>query len=326
MKKEAWLNHSQGIEQINKLGKAKTPFLFILSYNKQKIFAQALDNLDKDIFYKLKSYRNYSTQKKTRSYTFKRLPIPFCSYQNSFQKVIEEIKKGNSYLLNLTFETAIETNLSLKEIFTYSQAKFKLYFKGEFICFSPEEFIHIEDNIISTYPMKGTIEASKTNAKEQILSNPKEMAEHIMIVDLMRNDLGIIGRSIKVNKFRYIDTIKAGKKELLQVSSHITAQLSTQWQESIGTLIDALTPAGSITGTPKKKTQTIIKEIEEHNRGFYTGIFGIFDGTSLHSGVMIRFIESKEGKLFYKSGGGITIDSNADDEYQELIDKIYLPF
>ncbi len=174
--------------------------------------------------------------------------------------------------------------------------------------------------------MKGTIEASKSNAKEQILNNPKEMAEHVMIVDLMRNDLGIIGKSIKVNKFRYIDKIKAGKKELLQVSSHITAELPHNWQENIGSLLDALTPAGSITGTPKKQTQKIIKEIEEHNRGFYTGIFGIFDGASLHSGVMIRFIQSKEEELLYKSGGGITIDSSVEDEYQELIDKIYLPF
>ncbi len=326
MKKEVWLNHSQGIEQINTLGKAKTPFLFILSYDKQKIFAQALDSLDEDIFYKLKTYRNYPAKKRNCTYTFELFPISFTSYKNSFDKIIEEISKGNSYLLNLTFETDIETDLSLKEIFTYSKAKFKLYFKGEFICFSPEEFIHIEDNTISTYPMKGTIEASKPNAKEQILNNPKEMAEHVMIVDLMRNDLGIIGKSIKVNKFRYIDKIKAGKKELLQVSSHITAKLSHNWQENIGTLLDALTPAGSITGTPKKQTQKIIKEIENHPRGFYTGVFGIFDGASLHSGVMIRFIQSKEGNLLYKSGGGITIDSSVEDEYQELIDKIYLPF
>jgi len=78
-----------------------------------------------------------------------------------------------------------------------------------------------------------------------------------------------------------------------------------------------------------RDTQTkhldIIKRIENYDRGFYTGVFGVFDGAALRSGVMIRFIEKENGLLVYKSGGGITIDSNLHDEYQELIDKIYLP-
>jgi para-aminobenzoate synthetase component 1 len=147
-----------------------------------------------------------------------------------------------------------------------------------------------------------------------------------MIVDLMRNDLGIVGTRVKVEQFRYIDKIKAGDKELLQVSSRITAQLPDNWQRQIGTILDKLTPAGSITGTPKRSTVKIIEEVENYDRGFYTGIFGVFDGVSLRSGVMIRFIEETNGKMLYKSGGGITIDSDAQSEYEELIDKIYLPF
>jgi para-aminobenzoate synthetase component 1 len=174
--------------------------------------------------------------------------------------------------------------------------------------------------------MKGTIDANLPKAKERILNNEKEMAEHVMIVDLMRNDLGIIGSEVKVEKFRYVDKIKAGKKELLQVSSKITAKLETNWRENIGTLLDQLTPAGSITGTPKKSTVSIIHHVENYDRDFYTGVFGIFDGASLRSGVMIRFIEKEQGKLLYKSGGGITLDSEAKSEYDELIDKIYLPF
>jgi para-aminobenzoate synthetase component 1 len=69
----------------------------------------------------------------------------------------------------------------------------------------------------------------------------------------------------------------------------------------------------------------IIKHVENFDRGFYTGVFGVFDGESLRSGVMIRFIENENGQFFYKSGGGITIDSDAKSEYEELIDKIYLP-
>jgi para-aminobenzoate synthetase component 1 len=142
----------------------------------------------------------------------------------------------------------------------------------------------------------------------------------------MRNDLGIVGNDIKVEAFRYVEKIRAGEKELLQVSSKITAKLPENWKENIGDIIDRLTPAGSITGTPKKRTLEIINRVESYERGFYTGIFGIFDGISLRSGVMIRFIEENEGKLFYKSGGGITIDSDAHSEYEELVDKIYLPF
>ena len=174
--------------------------------------------------------------------------------------------------------------------------------------------------------MKGTIEASTPNAKEKILANEKEMAEHIMIVDLMRNDLGMVATDIKVEKFRYIEKIKAGDKELLQVSSKISAKLPTNWRENISSILNTMLPAGSITGTPKRSTVEIIKNIENYKREFYTGVFGIFDGKNLYSAVMIRFIENRDGKLFYKSGGGITIDSDAQSEYVELIDKIYLPF
>ncbi len=326
MSQGEWLNHAEGIAKIDALGKCGEPFFFLLSYDKKKIFAQSLRTLDKEIFYKLENWRNYPVEKRNKTFIFEKFPIDFLRYQKSMEKIISEIKSGNTYLLNFTFKTPIESDLTLKEIFTFARAKFKLYFKGEFICFSPERFIEINHNTISTYPMKGTIEASLPDAEREILSNPKEMAEHVMIVDLMRNDLGIVGKNIKVEKFRYIDKIRAGKKELLQVSSKITAELPDDWREHIGTILDQLTPAGSITGTPKKRTTEIIEEIENYDRGFYTGIFGIFDGESLRSGVMIRFIEEECGKLFYKSGGGITIDSDARSEYSELIDKIYLPF
>jgi para-aminobenzoate synthetase component 1 len=151
------------------------------------------------------------------------------------------------------------------------------------------------------------------------------MAEHIMITDLMRNDLGIVGSEVKVEKFRYVEKIQAGDKALLQVSSQITATLNKDWKDHIGAILEKLLPAGSITGTPKKSTVDIIKKIEKSERGFYTGVFGVFDGKSLRSAVMIRFIEKENNQLYYKSGGGITLDSDAQSEYQELMDKIYLP-
>ena len=216
-----WCERSEGIAKINELGEKREAFLFILSYDKQKIFAHPLDSLDSDILYKVENHRNYPTDKCKRAYSFACYPLPFTKYQKAFQEILEEIKSGNTYLLNLTFKTPIETDLSLKEIFFYAQAKFKLYFKEQFVCFSPERFIDIKDQTLSTYPMKGTIEASIESAHETILANPKEAAEHVMIVDLMRNDLGIVGDSIKVEDFRYIEQIEAGSKELLQVSSKV---------------------------------------------------------------------------------------------------------
>ncbi len=310
---------------MNRLGKNGTPFLFILSYDKTKLFVQALDNLDHDIFYKLENWRNYPVTKRQKPYHFSTQPVPFLQYKKAFDTIIEEIRSGNTYLLNLTFETPVETDLTLKEIFCYARAKFKLYFKNTFICFSPECFVEIEKNMIATYPMKGTIDANLPHAQESILANPKEMAEHVMIVDLMRNDLGIVGNEVTVEQFRYIDRIKAGSKELLQVSSKISAKLPKNWAAQLGTIFDRLTPAGSITGTPKRSTVSIIERVENYKRGFYTGVFGIFDGKAVKSGVMIRFIEHRDEKLYYKSGGGITIDSDAKSEYEELLNKVYLP-
>lgn len=321
-----FMKRKEGFNAINRLGRNRTPFLFILSYDKRKIFVQPLEKLDDDIFYKLEDWRNYPVKKREKDFTFSKHPTDLFTYQKAMEKIREEIRSGNTYLLNLTFQTPVESSFTLEEIFTYARAKFKLYFKGEFICFSPERFVEIEDDTIATYPMKGTIDADLPDAKESILSNEKEMAEHVMIVDLMRNDLGIIGKDVKVEKFRYVDRIKAGDKELLQVSSKITATLPPDWHGQIGTLLDKITPAGSITGTPKKRTMEIIDEVESYDRGFYTGIFGVFDGKNLRSGVMIRFIEEKNGQMLYKSGGGITIDSDAQSEYNELADKIYLPF
>ncbi len=321
-----WLNKKEGFERINTLSKSKTPFLCIISYDKEKIFTQPLDKLDNNIYYKLENWRNYPPQKRNKEFTFSKQPVNFSIYKKALDEILEEIRSGNTYLLNLTFKTPIETNLSLKEIFTYAKAKFKLYFKDEFICFSPERFVEIEGNTIATYPMKGTIDANLPNAREQILSNEKEMAEHVMIVDLMRNDLGIIGEDVKVEDFRYVDKIEAGEKELLQVSSKITAKLPDNWRDMLGTLLEQILPAGSISGTPKKSTLKIIEQVEDYDRGFYTGVFGIFDGERFLSSVMIRFIDKEGDQLFYKSGGGITIDSDAKSEYAELVDKIYLPF
>ncbi|OHD88448.1 MAG: aminodeoxychorismate synthase component I, partial [Sulfuricurvum sp. RIFCSPLOWO2_12_43_5] len=252
-------------------------------------------------------------------------PVSLKYYRQKFDAVQAHIRNGNTYLLNLTQPTLIQSRYTLKEIYTMANAPYKLRIKDHFVCFSPEPFITIEGDIIHTYPMKGTIDASLPNAIETILNDPKELAEHTMIVDLLRNDLGIVAKEIKVEKFRYITTINAGDKKLHQVSSHISGTLENNWKKNAGLIIRTLLPAGSISGTPKRKTVEIIKEVEGYDRGYFTGIFGHFDGKNLYSAVAIRFIENIEGKLIYKSGGGLTADSDCLSEYNEMIDKVYIP-
>jgi para-aminobenzoate synthetase component 1 len=109
------------------------------------------------------------------------------------------------------------------------------------------------------------------------------------------------------------------------VSSEISGELSENWKDELGTLLISLLPAGSICGAPKKKTLEVIKEAEGTDRGFFTGIFGIFDGRELDSAVMIRYIESTENGLQFRSGGGITGRSDPREEYNEMMDKVYVP-
>ncbi len=112
---------------------------------------------------------------------------------------------------------------------------------------------------------------------------------------------------------------------LLQVSSEISGVLENNWHERIGDILLSLLPAGSISGAPKRKTIEIIKTVEDYHRGFFTGVFGYFDGNQLDSAVMIRFIEKSGDQLIYKSGGGITIDSDVTREYEEMLEKVYVP-
>lgn len=309
---------------LNKYGSSKEPFFFTISYDLSKFYVKALKDLPSEIKYEI---NDKVSSKLTNKEKIEKYPISYEEYKKKFDYIQENIKAGNSYLLNLTSQTQIDSEYSLDEIYEKANAKFKLKFFDDFVCFSPEKFIEIKKNKIYTYPMKGTIDASIPNAQAKILGDIKEMAEHTMVVDLLRNDLGIVSNKVRVDKFRYIDKINAGDKKLLQVSSKISGHLEDNWHEKIGDILTSLLPAGSITGTPKKKTVEILESIEGYDRDFYTGVFGIFDGKSLSSCVMIRFIQKdKDGKTYYKSGGGITCDSNAALEYEELIDKIYFPF
>jgi len=307
---------------LNFLGSKRKPFLFICDFKVQNLEIICADKLkENDIEFSIDADFIYEKH----DFVLKKTSFDFDDYKEKFKKVIRKIKAGETYLLNLTKPTSVQTTLSLKEIYKYANAHYKLRYKDEFVCFSPEKFIELKESKIHTYPMKGTIDASILDAKDKILNNQKEMAEHIMVVDLLRNDLSIVAKNIKVEDFRYVQKIQAGQKKLLQVSSHISGDVGNDWHNRVGDILKALLPAGSISGTPKKSTLEIIDEVERYDRGHFSGVFGFYDGESLDSGVMIRFIEKTKNGYIYKSGGGITLDSDARSEYDELLDKIYLP-
>lgn len=310
------------VELLNSLGKRREPFLFISDFKGEDVKIILLKDLEaEDISFSINENFIY----KRHSHFLQTKAINFSDYSSKFDKMIEKIKEGKTYVINLTQATEVKTSLSLKEIFDISNAHYKLRYKGEFVCFSPEKFIQINDNTINTFPMKGTIDSAIPNAEKKILEDAKEKAEHIMIVDLLRNDLSIVSKNVKVQRFRYLSEVNTGDKKLLQVSSQISGELSDNWHENIGDILAALLPAGSISGAPKKSTLEIIEEVEDYERNFFTGVFGLFDGKSFDSGVMIRFIEKTAKGYVYKSGGGITLDSDASLEYNELQNKIYLP-
>ncbi|MBL7139068.1 MAG: aminodeoxychorismate synthase component I [Bacteroidales bacterium] len=317
-----------GFERMNEFGSRSEPFLFILDFDLSKpLVYKPEEASEAGILFQVHDRKNFIPPPENPiPFTFRKKPVPFDVYVQSFQIVMEHIRAGNSYLVNLTFPTPVETDLSLPDIFFRSQARYKLLIPDTFVVFSPEIFVQIHDGVISSYPMKGTLDASLPEAESILLTNPKELAEHHTIVDLIRNDLNMVAKEVRVERFRYVEQITTNFTKLLQVSSRITGRLPQDYRSHIGDIIFRMMPAGSVTGAPKKRTVEIIREAECYERDYYTGVLGYFDGSVLDSGVMIRFMEqTPEGKVF-KSGGGITSQSNADEEYREMIDKVYVPF
>ena len=386
------------IDKINQLASQDEPFLFVINYQGDKAFIRLLSDINpEECLFDFEGRGNFShawketlkggtwkeetSEKEISETTWQIEPPLYEDYERSFNIVKSNIMAGNSYLTNLTCQVPVSCNLSLEEIFHRAKGKYKLLLRRKrtqaedkdhlkeepqnkahlkeenieenltpFVCFSPETFVRIKGGRIYSYPMKGTLDASLPNAEKQLMEDRKEAAEHATIVDLIRNDLSRVAEDVRVDKYRYSD--------ILQTSSEISGRLPEDYPHHLGEILDAQLPAGSITGAPKDKTMQIIHEAEGYDRGFYTGIMGIYDQGELNSAVMIRFIEEEtspvdfetdgeknfkasegkgdeasEGKrdeasrkLYFKAGGGITSKSDCRKEYEEVIQKIYLPF
>ena len=322
-----WLSAGQTRQMMNSYGAQGTPFLCAVNYELTEGFVLPYPLEQNEVWWNVEGVTNqhFSATGSTGHY-FTPLPSSEESYADKFRIARNGLLRGDSFLLNLTVATDLDTDFTLEEIYICSQARYKLLVPDRFVCFSPETFVIMSDGRISSFPMKGTIRADIPDAENRILNDYKESAEHHTIVDLIRNDLNRISTDVRVERFRYIDRLRTNRGEILQVSSQVTGNLPEDYTSRLGDLIFDMLPAGSISGAPKTSTVRIIREAEKEDRGFYTGIFGYFDGKCFRSAVMIRFIERQGDCFRFRSGGGITINSDCSAEYQEVLQKVYLPF
>jgi para-aminobenzoate synthetase component 1 len=320
------MNREAFILEMNRLGCINIPFCFVIDFEQIMPKLWRLDQPQDDFMFMFNGKTSHETELSLpcpkKSFRFEKRPIAPKEYERMFNLTVNHIQKGDSYLVNLTADTKVDTDLTPEELFRIGTAKYKCILKNQFVCFSPETFVHIENGYIRAYPMKGTIDGSIPQAREQIMQDEKEAAEHATIVDLIRNDLSRVSTSIRVERFRYYEVIQSHYGQLGQVSSEISGKLPADYRQRIGDIIFELLPAGSISGAPKRRTLEIIQEAEGRERGFYTGIAGYFENGELDSCVLIRFMKP-DGT--YSSGGGITCESLLDAEYQEMINKVYVP-
>lgn len=320
------VNHQKFME-MDELSLQKVPYFFVIDFLSENVEIYQEKEIEKSgLIIDFQEFSNVKTVRNlNKKVVWKSFPETKESFKIGFDKVQKNIRLGNSYLVNYTRKTKIETNLTLEEIFYHSNAKYKVFYKDFFVFFSPETFVKIIDGKILTYPMKGTIDASIENAAEILKNDKKEKAEHYTVVDLLRNDLSMVADEVKVDQFQHIDFIKTQQKDLYAMSSEISGTVKPEFSGRIGSIMKKLLPAGSILGAPKPKTLEIILDAEGYDRGYYTGVCGWFDGQNVDSCVMIRFIEKEGDQLYFKSGGGITHMSKLEDEYQEMKNKIYVP-
>ena len=326
---------TEGPKALNTAGQKGEDTFFLIDYEKKSWFVAPLNQISSwGIQYEIGPSPVKSGQKIPK--IEKVLPPAPEEYKRAFEYVQDQQRSGNSFLCNLTFPSSIVLESDgLDDLFGVAQAPFKLLVTDTrisplpYLVFTPEPFLTSDGAWLLSSPMKGTryFENTKEEAHslELLLNDPKEQAEHRTIVDLIRNDLGIICEQVQVNSYRYPEKIPLNRGTLWATSSEITGKPPKNWQSNLGTILDAMLPAGSITGAPKRETCRIIEKVEPDSRGFYTGVAGILGSGKLQSWVLIRFIEGNPGNFRFRSGGGITMYSDLDTEYQELIAKIGIP-
>lgn len=253
------------------------------------------------------------------------------AYTERFDAIQRYLRAGDCYQINLT--QRLSAHYSGDEWQAYcqlaqvNQAPFSAFMRlpeAAILSLSPERFLALNNREIETKPIKGTrprfIDPQADQASITELQNsPKDRAENLMIVDLLRNDIGRVSKpgTVRVPKLFDVESFKA----VHHLVSTVTSSLAEQY--CAVELLEACFPGGSITGAPKVRAMAIIEELEPHRRSAYCGsIFYISRHGRMDSSITIRTLIAWQQQLYVWAGGGIVADSNADAEYQETFDKL----
>lgn len=313
-------------EQLNRSASQSKPFLFAVNFELSEFLFVENPLEQNEILFQIRGLGNKpKDQMLDQPFSFSPQPISRETYAQMFSTAIKQMASNTTDVINLTVQTPLQCNLSLREIFMMSKSLYQIYVPERFVCFSPERHILIHDRVLSTNPMKGTIDASVPDAKNVILNDPKEIEEHTAVIEMVKREIAEVASDVQITRFRYIDDIAVKGRNILQVSSEVCGKLQDDYRYRLGDIVAALLPASSIIGAPDKaRALSVIQAAEPISRGYYTGVMGYFDGSTLDTGVLIRFIEQQGDQLFFRSGGGITQASICDKEYDEVLNKVYL--
>ena len=252
------------------------------------------------------------------------------AYCDIVERAKRHIREGDIFQIVLSnrLEAPFEGSLlnTYRVLRTVNPSPYMFYFAGtdvEVAGASPETLVKLEDGVLHTFPLAGTRPRGKTEAEdlaleEELLQDPKELAEHNMLVDLGRNDLG------KVSKFGTVQVEKLHSIERYSHVMHIGSTVRGEIREDLDALdaIEAVLPAGTLSGAPKIRACQLIGELEQNKRGIYGGAIGYIDFTgNMDTCIAIRIAYRKNGKVFVRSGAGIVADSDPEKEYNECINK-----
>ena len=257
--------------------------------------------------------------------------MSFDQYSEAFHRIKHYIREGDCYQVNLAqrFDTRVEGSLwqAYRMLRQWNPAPFAAYMNTPYcqlLSCSPERFLKVRDGVVETKPIKGTRPRSQRPEEDARLArelrhSQKDRAENIMIVDLLRNDLGkvCVPGTIRVPELFEIESYAT----VHHLVSTVTGELG-EGSDSLD-LLRACFPGGSITGAPKLRAMEIIEELEPHRRGVYCGSIGYtgFDG-AMDTSIAIRTLVHSNGSLRFWAGGGIVADSELEAEYQETFDKV----
>ena len=252
------------------------------------------------------------------------------SYCGMVEKAKNYIREGDIFQIVLSnrLEAPFEGSLlnTYRILRTINPSPYMFYFSGtdmEVAGASPETLVKLEDGILHTFPLAGTRPRGKTEAEDRaleadLLADEKELAEHNMLVDLGRNDLG------RVSRFGTVEVEELHSIERYSHVMHIGSTVRGEIREDCDALdaIEAVLPAGTLSGAPKIRACQLIGELENNKRGIYGGAIGYIDFTgNMDTCIAIRIAYRKNGKVFVRSGAGIVADSVPEKEYEECLNK-----